>query len=457
VLPGVGFFAGRAESWDEITAVFPLEAGRPRYCPEAGRPRYCSEAGRPRYLAILARHARIGDDVAMSSLAVIRRIELISFTITVPNIGTDPAGAGVRYVPGDGEPQLRFAVRMETDCGITGVYVPNRARVTAVMNACQFLAPRLIGQNALHREKIYRDLRLATKHVGEVGIGALDVCLWDIAGKLQQQPIYALLGGHRTSLPAYASTLIGDRLPDGLSSSNAYADFAQRCLDMGYPAFKMHGWHEGDVAEESAMIEAVCERVGDRMQIMYDASCHLATFHDAVRVGQVCDAHNLMWYEDPYADGGESGFSHQRLKQFVKTPLMISEHVHTPEACTDLLLSGATDFARADPDYDCGLTGCYKIAVAADAMGMDTEVHSCGPAMRHLMAALPKSNYYEINLLHPQMPNGWHLPVYSCGYSDDIDCVDEQGCVEVPSAPGLGVEYDFDYIDRHQVTRVVID
>ena len=391
----------------------------------------------------------------MTTSHLISRIELTSFTIEVANVGTDAAGAGVRYLPGASDKQLRFALRIHTDSGFCGEYVPPRGRAAIVMAACEFLAHRLIGQPALQREKLYRSMRLATKHVGEVGIGALDIALWDLAGKIHQQPIAVLLGGELTRLPAYASTLGGDRHADGLSSKEAYVEFAQRCYELGYRAYKMHGWH-GDVPEESAMIEAVANSVGDRMRVMYDSSCHLKTFHDAVQVGKVCDANNLFWYEDPYADGGVSAFSHRRLKDFVKTPLLVGEHVHTPEACTDLLIAGATDFARADPDYDCGITGCLKIAVAADALGMDTEVHACGPAMRHLMAAVPKANYYEVNLLHPKMSSAWSLPVYTCGYSDDIDCIDENGTVEVPTGAGLGVSYDAAYIDKHRVSQRVI-
>ena len=153
------------------------------------------------------------------------------------------------------------------------------------------------------------------------------------------------------------------------------------------------------------MIAAVGERVGDRMDVMYDASCHLASFHDAVRVGRTCDEYGLYWYEDPYADGGISQHGNRRLKDFVKTPILVTEHVRNPETSMDMLLGGATDFARADPDYDGGLTGCWKLAQAAEMVGMDTEVHACGPAMRHLMAACPKSNYYEVNLVHPVIGN----------------------------------------------------
>lgn len=393
----------------------------------------------------------------MSSNPTITKIQLTSFNIVVPNIGTDRAGAGVRFAPGDGEPQLRFAVRLHTDAGVVGEYVPPRGRAKVVMSAVEFLAHKLIGKPLLERERHYRSLRLATKHVGEVGIGALDIALWDAAGKLLDQPIYRLLGGHRTRLPAYASTLGGDQLVGGLNSYEAYADFSEQCLELGYPAYKMHGWSAGNPKVEGEMIRAVAERVQGRMHVMYDSACHLSSFHDAVQVGKVCDEHGLYWYEDPYADGGISAHSHKRLKDFVSTPLLITEHVRNPETSMDVLLAGATDFARADPDYDGGITGCWKLAQAAESIGMDTEVHACGPAMRQLMAACIKSNFYEVNLLHPTIGNAWHLPVYACDYSDDLDCVDSDGCVGVSDGPGLGVHYDWEYITANKVDEVVID
>ncbi|HAT34420.1 MAG TPA: mandelate racemase/muconate lactonizing protein, partial [Rhodospirillaceae bacterium] len=108
------------------------------------------------------------------------------------------------------------------------------------------------------------------------------------------------------------------------------------------------------------------------------------------------------------------------------------------------------------PDYDGGFTGCYKTAIAAEALGMDCEVHSCGPAMRQLMAACRNSNYYEVNLVHPVCPNAWSLPFYEDGYNDELDCIDADGFVDVPDLPGMGVRYDWKGIEKVAVeTRVV--
>ena len=391
----------------------------------------------------------------MSALSV-TRVELIAFEIRVPDVGADPVGFGVWYEPGPGTAQTRLAVRIHTRDGPVGEYVAPRARVKVIMGAAEALAHQLIGKQALAREQHYQAMRRATKHVGEAGIGLLDIALWDLAGREHGASVATLLGGSRTRLPAYASTIAGDRRPDGLSSPGAYADFAEQCLELGYRAYKMHGWKEGDVAEESAMIRAVGERVGGRMEVMYDAACHLATLADAARLGRVCDEHRLAWFEDPYADGGLTIRGHRALKAQVRTPLMIGEHVRSPEFHTELLIHGASDFGRVDPDYDGGITGSYKAAIAAEMLGIDVEVHSCGPPMRHLMAALARSNYYEVNLVHPRAPNPWHLPVYADGYSDALDCVGADGMVPVPDGPGLGVAYDWDFIEAQALERRVI-
>jgi L-alanine-DL-glutamate epimerase-like enolase superfamily enzyme len=392
----------------------------------------------------------------MTETPLIERIELSLFEITVENMQADPSGFGISYAPGQNGKQLRLAMRIFGDTGVVGEYVPGRGRARVIQSACAALGQMLIGKPALQRQRHYQTLRRLTKHVGEVGIGALDIALWDLAGKHYGAPVYELLGGHRTRLPAYASTMGGDRHADGMSSPEAYADFAEQCLALGYKAFKMHGWSEGNVAEETAMIRAVAKRVGGRMQIMYDSACHLATLADAIQIGRVCDDHGLYWYEDPYADGGISIHGHQMLKKSVRTPILISEHVRNLETATDMMVAGATDFARGDPDYDGGITACHKLASAAEGLGMDIEVHSCGPAMRHLMAACRNSNYYEVNLVHPKCRNAWSLPVYEGGYSDQLDCVDADGYVTVPEGPGLGMSYDWAQIERDTVEKQVL-
>ena len=172
---------------------------------------------------------------------------------------------------------------------------------------------------------------------------------------------------------------------------------------MGYPAFKIHGWGNGPIAREVATVLATreaCRR--PQMDLMIDPACEYNTFGDALKVGRACDEARFFWYEDPFKDGGISAFAHRKLRQLIKTPLLMGEHVRALEPHVDLIVADATDFVRADVDYDGGITGLMKLAHAAEGFGLDCEIHAPGPAQRHCMAALRNTNYYELGLVHPK-------------------------------------------------------
>jgi L-alanine-DL-glutamate epimerase-like enolase superfamily enzyme len=260
-------------------------------------------------------------------------------------------------------------------------------------------------------------------------------------------PIAALLGGWRANLPAYASTFHGDR--NGvLSTPEDYARFAEHCYGLGYRAFKMHGWCEGDIGEECATVRLLGERLGGRMALMNDPACHIRTFADTVALGRACDDAGFRWLEDPYRDTGVSAFGHRKLRELIRTPILITEHVRGVEAKADIAVHGGTDLLRVDPEYDMGITGAVKIAHLAEALGLDVEIHACGPAHRHLMAALRNTSFYEVALVGPGAANPLP-PVYTDGYSDALEAVAADGSFPVPQGPGLGVAYDWDFLKRH--------
>ena len=98
-----------------------------------------------------------------------------------------------------------------------------------------------------------------------------------------------------------------------------------------------------------------------------------------------------------------------------------------------------------------------KLAGAAEALGVDVEIHGSGPAQRHVMSAIANSNYYEMVWVHPdveclQMTN----EIYT-NYADGLDLVDADGNVDIPQGAGYGVEYDWKYISSHSTGKVVID
>ena len=384
---------------------------------------------------------------------IVTAIEVHEFTFDVRNMAPQGRGVLPQYVKGEKSQRTNIALRVHTDQGITGEYVNSRVIDAA---AIRLIADLVIERDALEREKIYADTKWATQQIGRLGVGLIDIVLWDIAGKYHNAPIYQLLGGHRRRLPTYASTWNGDDTPGGLSSPEAYADFAERCLDVGYPAYKIHPWRHGPVQRDIETALAVAERVGGKMELMWDAACKYETLADAVKVGHALDEAGYYWYEDPYKDTGMSAFGHKKLRQLIKTPLLMTEFLRMLEPHVDFAIAEGTDFLRADPDFDGGITGAMKIAHAAEGLGLDVEIHASNASRRHTMAAIRNSNYYEMALLHPDA--GPHdAQVVLNGYGDGLEAIGPDGCVPVPEAPGLGVEYDWDYITKNRTGFVVYE
>jgi L-alanine-DL-glutamate epimerase-like enolase superfamily enzyme len=385
------------------------------------------------------------------ALSEIRKIEILEFSYPVKNVGLAENGYDHVYVPNTNGSMATLAARIETADGVVGEYVGG---LTLAFRQSAYLAKRLIGRNAFNRMDFYEEFKRALRKFDKMGVGLLDIALWDWAGKRLGTSVANLLGASRTRLPAYASSYHGDR-NGGLSSPQDFADFAQHCRSLGYRAFKMHGWGEGNVAEESETILLLRERLGADMTLMLDPASHLRTFADALAVGRACDEAKFFWLEDPFRDTGVSQFAHKMLRERISTPLLLGEHIRGVENKADFAVSGASDFVRVNPDYDMGITGTMKVASMAESLGLDVEIHSSGPAHRHCMAAIRNTNYYELALVGPKCDSSKPSIVYTSDYSDALEGVGEDGQFPVPTGVGLGVEYDWDFI-RRNATQVAV-
>lgn len=392
-----------------------------------------------------------------SMTAEITRVVCTVFSYPVENMGTSGRGGGATYRPGDVIDRRVSAIRIETDCGVHGEYISANSPPDHIFAQMGMIAPSLLGTNPFDRERLWSDFQRDLRKYDRMGNGPVDIALWDFAGKYYGAPIHELLGTYRTELPTYASTYMADA-NGGLDSPTAYADFAEECLNRGFPAYKMHTWggESLEVDREVDTVLAVRERVGQEMDLMLDPACQYETFADALRVGQACDEAEYFWYEDPYRDGGLSQHGHRKLRQSIDTPLLFGEHVRGLPIHTDLIANEATDFVRADPEYDGGITGAMKLAKIAEGFGLDVEFHAAGPARRHCMAATRNSNYYELAIVHPDAPCTRNVPAYR-GYEDTLESIDSNGCVAVPSKPGLGVDIDWDYIRENETQRRVFE
>ncbi len=384
-------------------------------------------------------------------MSKIDRVTIQTYEYTLDDFGP---GIGV-YQPGGKLTLTKFLLTIDTDDGPSGCYAPHFGATPHARAQVQEMARSLIGIDPEQRERIFERLKLSHRHYDKTGIAIIDTALWDLAGKKYGIPISQLLGGFRTRLPVYASTTSGQRSPGGLDSVARYAEFAATCQEAGIGAFKIHGFFDGNPRTEIDIMTSVRESVGTDMKLMTDPASSLKSFVDAVEVGKACDDLGFFWYEDPYRDASSSAAAHKRLRDFIKTPMLIAEHIRGFEQKADFVLAGGTDIMHIDPELDGGITGTMKLAHFCDAIGMEVQLHTAGPMHRHCMAAIQNTLFYELALVGPDnTQNGMQPPIYTDGYGDTVSDVDADGCVSVPTGPGLGVSYDLERINDGELDRI---
>ena len=294
------------------------------------------------------------------------------------------------------------------------------------------LKPMLMGADPLERERIHSGMRLINRTVSYRTIGAVDTALWDLAGKIAELPVHALMGTFRTSIRAYASSQV---LPD----IAAYVEQAETFKANGWKAYKIHPPRDPDT--DIKVCEAVRKAVGDDFCVMLDPTWAY-TYTDALRVGRAVEEMGFYWYEDPLSD--EDIYNYVKLREKLDIPIIATEF---PAGGLDTypiwVTEKATDYLRGDIPNKGGLTTMLKTAHLAEAFGLRYEVHHSGNSLNnlanlHLCMALRNTTMWEVLL-----PDGAH----KYGMIKELE-IDRDGLMHAPMAPGVGGEIDFGLIER---------
>ncbi len=301
--------------------------------------------------------------------------------------------------------------------------------------AAASLRPLLVGKNALDREQIWREWRTADRwwhHLPIYSYGPADCCLWILAAQAAGQPLWRYLGGGRETVPVYASSLA---LPD----AQAYADEACAVRDAGFKAYKIHP--PGKSLEEDMRIHrAVRDAVGGQYTLMSDPVAPY-TLEEAVRMGRLCEELGYLWYEEPLPD--EAFGALKELTRVLDIPVVgtevLAKHPYSVPAC---VADRVVDAVRADVSWTGGVTGTLKTARLAEAFHMNCEIHTSifhplELVNLHVCGSVLNSTYFELL---------WPLDKFDFGLAEPLPI--ENGVARMPTAPGLGIDLDWSFIDQ---------
>ena len=334
-------------------------------------------------------------------------------------------------------------VRLTTDAGIIGHATAIGARSSIVTQAFlhETIAPVVLGRRVSEREAIWHELWTIDRHITffpNYLPGPVDVALWDIAAQAAGLPLYQFIGECRTSLPVYASSLF---MPD----TQQYIDEMNHYRSRGFPAYKVHP--PGPWQKDMEIHRALREAAGPDYTLMSDPVGEYS-LEEAIRVGRDLEKLNYHWFEEPFRDFELAKYA--KLCAALDIPIAATETTRGgPWGVAQAIAFDAADIVRADVSWKPGVTGTLKIAHLAEAHGLRCEVHCTtmgfmDVANLHVSCAIRNCEFFE--LLVPEEP--FRFPMKDAYPIED-------GVAHVPNKPGIGVELDWDLIDRSCVEHKI--
>ena len=355
----------------------------------------------------------------------------------------------------DGKVRSLTLVRIETEDGLVGwgeaITGGEEASLAVAFVVERRLAPLVVGADPRNVAGVWTRLRDATYWDGDgglvtFGISAIDMALWDIAGKAAGVPLYRLLGGKRRErLPACASTIFATGDLDRIGRE------FQTFVAEGYRYVK-GGWgHDLSIAfgrdrkRDLAIARAVRAAVGPDVEMIVDVAA-LAGWDSshAIRMCRAIDDEvRLFWLEDPLPEQDLDGY--RRLHAAVGTRICTGEKGWRASYYRALIDSGAIDVIMVDPGRAEGVTGAWRIVEMAAAAGRAWNAHSWSSALNtaaSLHLAVASANALLLELKPVPSPMQHELVTNPIGQVD--------GWVRPPEGPGLGVEVDEGVVRRYR-------
>jgi D-galactarolactone cycloisomerase len=345
-------------------------------------------------------------------------------------------------------------VEIETDSGLTGwgeCYGP--AQMTApIVDA---MSRWLLGQNALHTEKLWQQIYADLRDHGQKGLmvealSGIDIALWDIKGKHFGVPIYDLLGGPmRTSVRAYATGLYRRKNGNALEY---LAEEAAGYVRNGFHAVKLKVGF--GIADDVAAAKAVREAIGPDVGLMIDAN-HAYDAVAAIDLGRRVAPLDIGWFEEPVLP--EDLAAYRAVKAALPMPIAGGECEFTRHGFRDMFATRAVDIVQPDICAAGGISECKKIADMAATFGIRYNPHVWGTgigiaASLQLVATLPTHTPTSLTSLDPilELDQTEH-PIRQAILKTPLTHV--SGVVAIPDGPGLGIEIDRDALDAFRVRR----
>lgn len=348
--------------------------------------------------------------------------------------------------------QDALVVRISTDAGITGIGEVDSAPL-AVKGVIEGpfshtitcgLGALLIGEDPFETEYLWNKMYQRNVYSGRRGIAihamsGIDMALWDIKGKALGMPVWKLLGGgFHKQIRAYASSLFG-------STPMETGERARRFADRGFTAVKF-GWHPmgQDEQTDRALVREARRGLGDKPDLMIDAGL-VWDAKTAIQRARAFQEDRIFWLEEPLAADDYEGY--RKLSEATEVRIAAGEEESNRLSYLELMDRGRIDIVQVDLARCGGFTEAMKIATLAQDRGLPVVNHGFTTyinvaAALHFLNSIPNSFITEF------------VAEEGTTLRDRLTrqrIAAKDGMLDVPEAPGLGVDLDEKALEQFTV------
>ncbi|MBI2909012.1 MAG: mandelate racemase/muconate lactonizing enzyme family protein [Chloroflexi bacterium] len=290
-----------------------------------------------------------------------------------------------------------------------------------------------LGRDPFEVRNIWRDMVTATTQFGpgglaHVAISAIDVALWDLLAKVVGEPLYVLLGGGRDRVPCYYPGFWRSTPASELGAE------AEEARQQGFRAVKMKLGGEASLEKEIERVKAVRAAIGDDISLMVDANQGWSADF-AIKIGERLKDYNIYWMEDPVPHDDLQGSA--RVAASLDIPVSTGEGAYTRAELAQMVDHGAGDIYNLDSQRLGGVTGWLRAASFLEARDLRFTAHLFPEIQCHLIASAEKGLTVE------------HMPWSFALFKEPPKVID--GFIQLPQAPGIGLELDEEAIKRYEV------
>lgn len=383
------------------------------------------------------------------------------------------------FIGGPGKNYVTLKVM--TDEGIYGIgdaTLNNRETLPAAyLN--DYIIPCLIGKDPRNSEDIwqylYRGAYFRRGPVAMAAIGAVDMALWDIKGKIADLPLYQLFGGKSREGALVYTHATGRNLDDLLESMAHYQALGYKAIRIqcGIPGMPEGGYAIANEGENSkhfttqfgplpteeiwntdkylrympTVFEKIREQFGHDLDVLHDVH-HRLLPREAAALGKELEPFNLFWLEDPTPADDQTVL--RIIRQQTTVPIAIGEVFNSLWDCKQMIEEELIDFIRVAVTYAGGITHVKRIVELAALHHVRTGFHGAPSHSPVSMAAQGHINAWAPNF---GIQEYLVLGTPECDALFPSDHYYKDGMFHISEAPGLGVDFDEKEAERYTYQR----